>query len=155
MAKTKKILECDKKWLNAGNLWNYPIITLSIAEIWKTVSRTDILAGKPFYKPLKESIEVNGMHFPIMVVHTSHKELLQAKDRWGDKLSELPIWHNDINPQSKYHWSVWGGTQRLYVAEDLGYTHISCLHMDSIDRAIAHQKLMRKPYKDTLYNGQL
>ena len=66
MAKTKKILECDKKWLNAGHLWNYPIITLSITEIWKTVSRTDILAGKPFYKPLKESIEVkNGFaHLP-------------------------------------------------------------------------------------------
>ena len=148
-----KILECDQKYIKAGHLWNYPILTLACNEIWKTVGRADTLSGRPFFKTLCDSIKKDGMHYPIMVVHTSHRQLLEAKERWGDKINELPIWHNDRNPQSKFQWSVWGGTQRIFAAEALGYTHISCIHLDSIDRAIAHQKLMRKPFNDLLYGG--
>ena len=155
MATTTKTLECYNKYLRAGHLWNFPIITLPIKDIWKTVKVTKILGRVEFFETLKNSIAKEGMHFPVMVVHTTHKDLLEAKEKWGDKICELPFWLNDRNPQSKYQWSVWGGTQRLFVAEALGYTHISCLHMPKIAIAIRHQELMRKPFSNLLYNGEV
>jgi hypothetical protein len=145
----KKILKCAYK-----EHWkHYPIIELPVAEIWQSVPSVNVLPGvqKPFKQNLLRDINRDGMHFPIMVVNSSHKDLLEVKKAWGDKLNVLPFWHNDLNPQSKYQWGVWGGSQRLDVAKHLGYTHIDCAAMPSITKAISHQKDMRKPFMQRYY----
>lgn len=135
--------------------WNgFPIKVLRIDEIWQSapsVDELDFLPGKPFKAKLIEDIRRNGMHFPIMVVHTTHEQLLAAKEKWEDKIRPLPFWHNDRNPQSKKIWSVWGGSQRLDVAKILGFTHIDCTVIPSIGRAISLQKHMRKPFQKRYY----
>jgi hypothetical protein len=145
----KKILKCSFK-----DHWNhFDIIELAIDDIWQSVPSVDSLPGsaKPFKKNLVSDIQKNGMHFPIMVVHTSHEKLLEAKAKWGEKLNRLPFWHNDLNPQSKYQWSVWGGSQRVDVAKYLGYTHIDSAVLPSIAKAISLQKMMRKPFLERYY----
>jgi hypothetical protein len=150
MAKKKKILKSKYK----GDWNGFPIKVLPVDDIWQSVVPVDelpTLRGKPFKKNLIEDIRRDGMHFPIMVVHTTHEELLKAKEKWGEKLSPLPFWHNDKNPQSKKIWSVWGGSQRLDVAKILGFTHIDCTIIPSIGRAISLQKHMRKPFAKRYY----
>tara|TARA_R110002167_G_scaffold9918_2_gene45722 strand:- start:42 stop:488 length:447 start_codon:yes stop_codon:yes gene_type:complete len=145
----KKILKCAYK-----EHWkHYPIIELPIAEIWQSVPSVSLIPGvqKPFKQNLIRDIKQCGMHFPVMVVNSSHEDLLEVKKKWGDKLGVLPFWHNDLNPQSKYQWGVWGGSQRLDVAKYLGYTHIDCAEMPSISKAISHQKDMRKPFMKRYY----
>jgi len=150
MATKKKTLKCkfEKHWNH------FPIKVLPIEDIWQSVPSVDVLTthpGKPFKKNLINDIKRDGMYFPIMVVRSSHKTLLEAKQKWGDKLNTLPFWHNDRNPQSKYMWSVWGGSQRLDVAKILGYTHIDCTIIPTIGRAISLQKHMRKPFEKRYY----
>jgi hypothetical protein len=145
----KKILKCS-----FTDHWNhYSIIQLKIEDIWQSVPSVDVLPtdNRPFKQNLINDIRKDGMHFPIMVVKTSHKELLEAKEKWGDKLNTLPFWHNDRNPQSKYQWSVWGGSQRVDVAKYLGFSHIDSAVIPSIAKAISLQKLMRKPFAKRYY----
>ena len=150
MAMKKKILKCKFE-----DHWNhFPIKVLAVDEIWQSVPSVDELPhrpGKQFKKKLIEDIRRDGMHFPIMVVHTTHEQLLAAKQKWGKKLNSLPFWHNDRNPQSKKIWSVWGGSQRLDVAKILGFTHIDCTVIPTIGRAISLQKHMRKPFEKRYY----
>ena len=145
----KKILKCEytKHWNH------FPIIQLQIEKIWQSVPAVDFLPliNKPFKKNLINDIKNNGMHFPIMVVKSNHKELLEAKEKFGEKISMLPFWHNDHNPQSKYEWGVWGGSQRVDVAKILGYTHIDSAVIPSIAKAIILQKTMREPFKKRYY----
>ena len=150
MGTKKTILKCqyEKHWKH------YPIVVLPVAEIWQSVKSVDVLPSvrrKPFKKNLIEDIKRDGMHFPIMVVHTTHQELLEVKKEYGDRINDLPFWHNDHNPQSKKTWSVWGGSQRLDVARYLGYTHIECAVLPDIKKAISHQKDMRAPYEQRYY----
>lgn len=145
----KKILKCKFQ-----NHWNhFEIIELAIEDIWQSVPSVSNLPGvkKPFKQNLVNDIKRDGMYFPIMVVKSSHKELLEAKTKWGEKINVLPFWHNDRNPQSKYQWGVWGGSQRLDVAKILGYTHIDCAVIPSISKAISLQKHMRKPFQKRYY----
>lgn len=145
----KKVLRCG-----FTNHWkHYPIEVLPIDSIWQSVPPVDFLPAdnRPFKKNLVNDIRRDGMHFPIMVVKTSHKQLLEAKDMWRDKINILPFWHNDRNPQSKYQWSVWGGSQRIDAAKILGYTHIDCAVLPSIAKAITHQKEMRTPFRKRYY----
>ena len=99
----KKILKCEytKHWNH------FPIIQLQIEKIWQSVPAVDFLPliNKPFKKNLINDIKNNGMHFPIMVVKSNHKELLEAKEKFGEKISMLPFWHNDhtIDQTAKGH----------------------------------------------------
>ena len=145
----KKVLRCNFK-----DHWNhYPIIDLKVEDIWQSVPSIDFLPNdnRPFKKNLINDIRKDGMHFPVMVVKTTHKELLEAKEKWRDKINTLPFWHNDRNPQSKYQWSVWGGSQRVDVARILKYTHIARAVLPSIAKAVSLQKFMRKPYAKRYY----
>lgn len=145
----KKILKCAFK-----EHWkHFPIVELEIEKIWQSVPSVDVLptVNKPFKKNLIDDIVRDGMHFPIMVVKSSHKDLLEAKLKFGNKINVLPFWHNDRNPQSKYQWGVWGGSQRLDAAKQLGYTHIDSAVIPSIAKAVSLQKLMRKPFQQRYY----
>lgn len=145
----KKVLKCNFK-----DHWNhFSIIELKIEDIWQSVPAVDVLPGQktPFKRNLISDIQRDGMHFPIMVVKSSHEDLLEVKQKFGEKLSMLPFWHNDRNPQSKHQWGVWGGSQRLDVAIRLGYTHIDSAVLPSIAKAISLQKQMRAPYINRYY----
>ena len=80
----KKILKCEytKHWNH------FPIIQLQIEKIWQSVPAVDFLPliNKPFKKNLINDIKNNGMHFPIMVVKSNHKELLEGKEKFGEKV---------------------------------------------------------------------
>jgi hypothetical protein len=147
----KKTLKCKFK-----DHWNhYPIKELLIDDIWQSVPPVDILPtiDKPFKSNLINDIKRDGMHFPIMACYTTRVELIKAKEKWGDFLSGLPFWHNDINPHVKKLWSCWGGSQRLDAAKQLGYTHIDAAVLPSISKAISHQKEMRKPFESRYYEN--
>ena len=80
----KKILKCSFK-----DHWNhFDIIELAIDDIWQSVPSVDSLPGSaiPFKKNLISDIQKNGMHFPIMVVHTSHEKLLEANQEFQEAL---------------------------------------------------------------------
>jgi len=144
----KKTLKCEY----TKKLWDkYPIKELQISEIWATAPKVETLAYKPFKNNLTEDIKRDGMHFPIMVVNTTGRELIKAKEKWKDQITDLPFWHNDHEAVYKNFWSCWGGSQRLDVAERLGYTHIDCAILPSIAEAIENQKRMRQPFMQRYY----
>ena len=83
----KKTLKCEY----TKELWGYPIKELAISEIWASAPKVDSLAYKPFKKNLTEDIKRDGMHFPIMVVNTTGRQLIKAKKHWEDKINDLPF----------------------------------------------------------------
>ena len=132
--------------------WNgFEVRELPIEDIWQSVPIAENIAGKPFYSRVKDDIKMNGMHFPIMCVHTTYKTLEEAKERWTKKINELPFWYNTLGKNKKMIWSVWGGSNRLAIGKALGYTHIDSAVLPSIGKAISMQKWMRKPFEDTYY----
>lgn len=148
MAKT--VLKCS--YLDHWN--HFPICELDVDSIWQSMPSIDVLPGRntlPFKATLIEDIKRDGLHFPIMVVNSTYAQLMEAKTKWGDKICELPFWHNEVRAEVKYQWSVWGGSQRLDAAKKLGYTHIDCAIIPSIAQAVKLQKEMRKPFLERYY----
>jgi len=142
----KKILESQ-----VVDGWReYPLITLPVDEIWQSVPSVETLRGMPFKDSLKKDILENGMKFPIMVVHTSYKDLQEAKRRYRKKICELPsdkFWGTE-DPNDTKIWSVWGGSQRLTFAREEGYTHIHCAIIPTIQESISLQKHMRRGFPE-------
>ena len=124
----------------------YPIKQLPVDEIWASVPRAVIHCGIEFYEPVKESIKKNGMYWPIMVVNCTRQELKGQKAKWGDKINDLPFWMaEDLNTRMNV---VWGGSNRLWIARELGYTHIDCAMMPSFNEAHVLQKTMRETHQE-------
>lgn len=136
----KRVLESQI----TDNWRGYPLITLRVDEIWQSVPTVDVHRGKPFKRRLKEDILENGMKNPIMVVHTTHKDLKELKNRYGKKILELP--ENKSDSAGTKIWSVWGGSQRLSFAREEGYTHIHCTIIPDVQQAINLQKEMRRDF---------
>lgn len=142
-----KVLKCEYP-----TEWKFfEVRELPVDDIWQSVPVAENIAGKPFYSRVKDDISANGMHFPIMCVQTDYRGLEKAKERWGRKINELPFWHNALGKHKKMVWSVWGGSNRLAIAKDLGYTHIDAAVIPTIKQAISLQKHMRKPYDSKFY----
>ena len=129
----------------------FEVRELPVDEIWQSVPIAEKVAGMPFYSRVKEDIAREGMHFPIMCVHTNYEKLERAKEKWGKKINELPFWHNALGKHKKMIWSVWGGSNRLAIAKDLGYTHIDAAVIPTIGKAISLQKHMRAPFNRRYY----
>lgn len=148
----KKTLNCSEE--NKPKLWDkYPVTEMDITKLWVPVPFVDVLPqfpNKPFKENLINDIKENGMFFPIMIVHSTKKELLHAKKVFKDGMFNLPFWHNDKRPSSRL-WSVWGGSQRIDVAQKLGYTHIDCAIIPTVVEAHNLQEKMRKPFNDKYY----
>ena len=123
---------------------SYPIQQLRVDEIWASVPRAKVHLGKPFYEPVKKSIKKNGMDWPIMVVTCTRQELKGQKAKWGHKINELPFWMAD--DLSEKMFVVWGGSNRLWIARDLGYTHIDCAMLPNFQSAHDLQKTMRETH---------
>ena len=148
MAKT---LKCEY----SGKLWNvYDIVELPIDEIWGTAPIIEDMANKPFRKNLIEDIKKDGMHFPIMVVETNGRQCYDAKQKYQDRITPLPFVRGGtpgVNNDIIIYKSCWGGSQRLNIAKELGYTHIDAAILPSIQEAIDCQKYMREPFMQRYY----
>ena len=133
-------------------LWNqYPVRVFPIRDIFISVPKTDVLRGKPFYKYLLEDIERDGLHFPILVSDPSRTELRRKKKQYKKRMSDLPEWNDGLDEDMQRQWTVWGGSQRIRVAKDLGYTHIDCAIIPSLDEARTLQGKMRAPFTQRYY----
>ena len=119
---------------------------MALTDLWPSLVPDEKLIEK-----IKDDIVNNGMHFPIMICDTQHKELLNLKEAWRHKLNELPFFRSERNPQSKNQWSIWGGSQRFELAKRLGYTHIDCAILPSVFKALSHQNEQRRPYLKYYY----
>ena len=132
----------------------YKVIPLPVAHCWPSVKKAPIHRGVEFYEPIKKDIQKNGMRHPIMVVHSTWKELIEQKDYWGENMEPLPFWQPylpDSHLDNKIY-VVWGGSNRWHIGMELGYTHIDCALMPSFGIAYELQKVMRAPYPQ-FYNG--
>lgn len=128
----------------------YPIEQLRVDEIWASVPKAIIHNGIDFYEPVKKSIIDSGMDWPIMVVNCARHELKGQKAKWGNKINDLPFWMaEDLNIKMNV---VWGGSNRLWVARELGYSHIDCAMMPSFESAHALQKTMRETHQQFYAN---
>ena len=134
------------------NLWKkYPVRVLPIKDIFISCPKTDVLRGKPFYKLLLDDIERDGLHFPILVSDPTRTELRKKKKQYKKRMEPLPEWNDGLNEDMQRQWTVWGGSQRIRVAMDLGYTHIDCAIIPSLDEARTLQGKMRAPFTQRYY----
>lgn len=135
-----------------GKLWNkYPVRVLPIRDIFISVPKTETLRGKPFYKLLLEDIGRDGLHFPLLVSNPTRTELRQKKKQYKNKMCDVPEWNDGLDENLQRQWTVWGGSQRIRVANDLGYTHIDCAIIPTLDEARTLQGKMRAPFTQRYY----
>ena len=147
--------EVEKKILKSkhhnGVLWNkYQVKVLPIKDIWISVPKTEVLRGKSFFKNLTEDIKKNGLFFPLLVAAPTRGEVKKKKKQFKERMMPLPNWEDGL-PDTTKLWVVWGGSQRIRAAADMGYTHIDCAIIPSLDEARTLQGKMRKPYQGKLY----
>ena len=122
----------------------YPVKQLPVDDIWASVPKAIQHHGQDFYEPVKKDIETYGLFWPIMVVTCTRQQLLTQKAKWGDKINDPPFWiSSDLNEQM---YVVWGGSNRLWIARELGYTHIDCAMMPDFHTAHTLQKCMRESH---------
>ncbi len=148
----QRVLECQ---ITEDNWRGFPIITLPVDEIWQSVPAVEKLRGMPFKDSLSKDILTNGMRFPIMVVHTSYKDLQEAKRRYRKKICDIPsdrFWGQE--DKDKRIYSVWGGSQRLTFARENKYTHIVATVLPTIQESISLQKEMRRPFPELYGKGK-
>ena len=141
----------ESKWHSFKINRDYKVVPLPIDELWGSVPVIQELYNKPFRQTLKDDIEENGLVNPLLVVSATFKELKEKKIKHGDALNELPFDVNNPELDAEKMYVVWGGSQRLDVAKELGYTHIDCALIPTLDEAYSLQSEMRKDYTQTLY----
>ncbi|MBN2164497.1 MAG: tetratricopeptide repeat protein [Pontiellaceae bacterium] len=135
-----------------GSSWiSYPTVVLPIKELWASVPRADTHKGKPFYSRLAKDIAENGLHYPLLVVHATRRELIERKNICTDELCELPFDETKTGELNKRLYVIWGGSNRVRVAEELGFTHVDCVVIESFDKAYSLQRDHRKPYTQKYY----
>lgn len=144
---TPNILKCKFK-----DNWNKkPIVVMELDKLWASVPVAPLWNGRPFYNVVKEDIATNGMQFPILVVKSTYSNLVKQRQRHKKGMLDVPPNQepNDIM------YVVWGGSNRISIAKELGYTHIECVIYDgTYHEAFADQALQRTPYQK-LYNRSL
>ena len=127
------------------------VVSLPIKELWASVPKADIYKGRAFYKSVMADIAENGLNFPLLVVDATREQVIAQKKKHGSKLVELPFeLDSDL---SERQYVVWGGSNRVRIAEELGYTHIDCVVYANGDFTTPHQKqkLHRTPYQAKFY----
>jgi len=141
----------ESTWKSPNIKKEMPVVVMPIDILWPNVQSIEHLYNRPFKKNLRNDIEKNGLKNPLICVKLSKKELIQLKKKYGTKLNELPFDENTANDE-EYINSIWGGSQRLVLALEMGYTHIDCVICETIANAHIIQKEMRKNYKRLLYS---
>ncbi len=92
-----------------------------------------------FVDEVAESIDKSGLFNPVIVVRGPAEDLRAELTRMGymnqTYLPELPV----LN-------CVFGGTNRVFAAEKLGYTHIDCILLPTFELGLKLQDLQRASY---------
>jgi|TARA_A100001015_G_scaffold170489_1_gene189535 hypothetical protein len=154
MAK-KKIMysKCTKQgyWEHAKNKYKLEIIP--IKDLWASVPKAEVHNGVQFYKKLSADIKANGLINPLLTVTSTYRELLIQKSIWKDRILPVPFKERGENWEdlNKRIYVIWGGSNRVEVAKDLGYTHIECAMMLGFKHARSHQQVHRQPWQGNLY----
>jgi len=136
-----------------GLEWNnIKVVTLKVSDLWASVPIAKTHRNKEFYEPIKEDIKKNGLHFPLIVVDATRNDLVKAKEKHKDKLCELPF-DKDNDDLNIRQYTVWGGSNRWNIANELGYEYVDCIVVANADfeRARSMQALHRKPYQGKYY----
>jgi len=154
MAK-KKIMysKCTKQgyWEHAKN--KYKLEILPIKDLWASVPKAEVHNGVQFYKKLSADIKANGLVNPLLTVTSTYRELLIQKSIWKDRILPVPFKERGENWEdlNKRIYVIWGGSNRVEVAKDLGYTHIECAMMLGFKHARSHQQVHRQAWQGSLY----
>jgi|TARA_E500000318_G_C3446231_1_gene167014 hypothetical protein len=137
-----------------GTQWNgYDVVPLKISELWASVPKATIHRGKEFYGPILNDIKENGLHFPLLVVHANKQQIIEQKNKYGSKLCNLPF-NKDDGWLTDKMYVVWGGSNRVRIAEELGYEYIDCCIVapnGEFEKARGMQKMHREPYQGKYY----
>jgi hypothetical protein len=148
-------------WSHGKN--KYKLEILPLKDLWASVPIAKVHNGVTFYEPLKKHIKENGLKNPLLIVTATYRELMIQKAIWKDRILDLPFKERGKNWQdlNARQYVVWGGSNRIKVAEELGYTHIECAMMLGFKHARSHQQVHRQGYIKNkapeglvLYNGQ-
>ena len=133
-----------------GGRWNgLPVVQLACSDIWQSVPIAKVHKGRIFYDRILEDIQKNGLKFPLLVVHSTKREVQQQKKIYTNQLNDLPFWHTDNLDEMMY--TVWGGSNRLAIAKQLGYHTVDCVILTDFKKARSMQKLHRAPYQGKYY----
>tara|TARA_B110000858_G_scaffold197561_1_gene259635 strand:- start:958 stop:1395 length:438 start_codon:yes stop_codon:yes gene_type:complete len=133
--------------------WNdIKVIELRVSDLWASVPVAKTLRNRDFYEPIKQDIKENGLHFPLIVVDATRNDLVMQKKKYKDSLCELPF-DKDKDDLTVRQYTVWGGSNRWHIANELGYEHVDCIIIRNadFDSARRMQKLHRKPYQGKYY----
>ena len=155
MAK-KKIMH-SVEWHDKG-YWEhgknrYRLEVLPINKLWASVPIAKVHNGVQFYDKLYEDIKKNGLINPLLTVTATYRELMIQKAIWKDRILPLPFKTRGENWQdlNKSIYVIWGGSNRVVVAKQLGYTHIECAMMLGFKHARSHQQVHRERWNGILY----
>jgi hypothetical protein len=112
---------------------------ISIADLWQSVYPE---TKKNFLFKVMDSIKSEGLCFPILIVPATYSELYAQKKRFKNRMKDLPPEYDGIA------YIVWGGSNRVEAARELGYTSIDCsvLEEGAFDEAKKLQREHRKAY---------
>lgn len=157
-------------WIDLRGV-KYQLRQLPIEDIWPSVEKAEVHRGVRFYDLIKKDISKNGLHFPLLVVKATRKEILFQKNSWKHKILKPPFPAKEVEVEYKEqsgsnaptlkklewvledestadqkHFVCWGGSQRVRIAKDLGYTHIDCAMMPKFKVAHQLQRVLRNPY---------
>lgn len=138
-------------WKSKKTNISYEVKNLPISELWGSVPIVYNLYDRPFRKNLKEDIEKNGLINPLLTVLTKKSELIEKKKKYKDRINDLPFAIDTDNLNEKIY-VIWGGSQRLDIAKEMGFTHIDCAMVPTLDEAHRLQSEMRSAYKSLLYS---
>jgi hypothetical protein len=134
----KRTLPKEKGTLNCiYDVWNgYGVEDIWIEDLWPIFPAEELDEGKPFFGPLKEDIEKNGMNNPIVIVPIT-KDLT---DRWEGRMG-MWLYRNPIDWEGKdTQLAVFTGNNRYQVAIDLGYERIDSIIL-KVDDLVAASRL--------------
>ena len=136
-----------------GSQWNGINVTpLKVSDLWPSVPIAKQHRGKEFYEPIKQDIRKNGLNFPLIVVDATRNDILKQKRKYKNRICPLPFDENK-DDLSVRQYTVWGGSNRWNIANDLGYEYVDCIIVNNadFDRARSMQVLHRKPYQGKYY----
>lgn len=112
---------------------DFEIRCLAIEDLYCPVRDVPIFVGE-----LAASISREGLANPIIVVRGPREDLARqqvATGGTGMGLPDTPV----VN-------CVWGGTNRISAAKQLGHTHVDCVLLPTFDLAMQLQDLQRESY---------
>jgi hypothetical protein len=92
-----------------------------------------------FAENIRDSITSQGLLNPVVVIRGPREDIVRFYDQVG--------WAHDWLPDSPVVNIVCGGTNRVYAARELGYTHIDCVLVPDPYIAMRMQTAQRSSYE--------